>query len=129
MNKTKGNVWSFVDLFLLLCVVFLSAAQAQNESEKSKHAVPKILVYLQTAGTGKYVVKCNGRIVNTYELNKIIEQSRKEGVNTVEVYASVDNDIPYGFFSRVKRAVTRPRNKLVVSWEDILMRNVQKSGG
>ncbi len=124
MGKIENNVWSFVDLFLLLSIVFLYSAHAQNTTAKASHAVPKLMIYLEASVDGKYPIKCNDRYVNLYELGEIIDMSEQEELKEVEVYASVDGSVAFGFVSKVRKSVLRPRKKLKVTWKDNLMINI-----
>lgn len=106
-NGIAGPVWTFVDLFLLLCAAFLMTSEvAKKESnDTNQHRSAKIFIFLEEKSKGQYTIKCNGREVNKTELRKIIKSSLAEKVHHVEVKAKVETQIPTGYTHMIKRVV------------------------
>lgn len=104
-NRIAGPVWTFVDLFLLLCAAFLMTSEVSKKesNDTNQHRSPKIFLFLEERNPGKYAIKCNGRDINKTELQKIIKLSLKKKVHHVEVKAKVEKQIPTGYTHMVKR--------------------------
>lgn len=134
----SNSTWSFVDLFLLLCVAFLVVAQIQEkEAMDDGKFYPTINIFVeQTENT--YKVRCNStpekRYVTFSQLAKIIKKSLQEDVEKVQVVAFVDSDIPFGFVAQVKNCIlsagvsgTRAEKKLNVLWDARVSHGIKKN--
>ena len=105
MEENDGTIWSFVDLFMLICIAFLLAIQMEpKESMESDLRLPMINIFLEETGEG-YGIKCNGRYVEENELSKIVLAAFQEGIHKVEVAAIIEDKIPYGFIDNVMNLV------------------------
>ena len=104
MKKPDGTTWSFVDLLLLLVVAFLVTAQVEKkEANDNDEPIPKIHLFLEETDGG-YATKCNGRYVDGNDLLKIVRSALEHNPHGVQVVAMIEDQIPYGYVDRIKRA-------------------------
>jgi len=125
--KSKG-VWSFVDLFLLLCVVLFVSTQMKDResSAESKIVPPRIDVFLDINIKGECFAKCNGKRVNPRGLAKIAQMGLAK-TGRLNVAAHIDKNVPFGFIDTYEKAVSgtifkRKSVELKPNWTQDLLR-------
>ncbi len=121
----------FIDFLFVLCLAFLFISQTEADKGESPidEKIPTVHVFMEEGSDGKYKTKCNGRIVGPSELVQIMKMAPEKGVNKAQTLALIEENIPYGYIEKFKRAIKRvnvgKNSKMEISWNDQLLSEVK----